>query len=144
MENLYQDIILDHNRRPRNYGLPDNPTHRAEARNTLCGDEMEVVLEVQGERIREICFRGQGCAISKASASLMTEALTGLSVDEARAHTGRVIDGLENGSEETGLFLTGELAALSGVRRFPARIKCALLAWKALLAALEDGQSVKI
>lgn len=142
MEDLYQDIILDHNRRPRNYGLPGKPSHRAGARNPLCGDELEIALELEGERVREICFQGQGCAISKASASLMTEAVKGLSRAEARSLARNVIEGIGDAGERHAFTGFGELAALSGVRRFPARVKCATLAWQGLLAALGDGSPV--
>lgn len=142
MEDLYQEIILEHNRRPRNYGLPGNPTNRAGARNPLCGDELEIALELEDERIREIFFQGQGCAISMASASLMTEAVKGLSPDEARALARKVVAGIGDSAEGNTFTGLGDLAALSGVRRFPARVKCATLAWQGLLAALGDGRPV--
>ncbi|MFO7724559.1 MAG: SUF system NifU family Fe-S cluster assembly protein [Oceanipulchritudo sp.] len=142
MENLYQDIILDHNRRPRNYGLPGNPTNRARARNPLCGDELEIALSLEGERIGEICFQGQGCAISRASASLMTEATKGLSRSEAAALARKVVEGLDGPGEAAVFAGQGELEALSGVQQFPARVKCATLAWQALLSALGDGRPV--
>ncbi|MFW6354725.1 MAG: Fe-S cluster assembly sulfur transfer protein SufU, partial [Verrucomicrobiota bacterium] len=132
---LYQEIILDHNKRPRNYRPLPLATHQAEGNNPMCGDEIEVYLRVEGDRIEEVTFQGQGCAISRASASLLTEMLTGKTVKEARAIDADVLDALRDSDRELDLAKDGDLAALGGVRQFPARIKCATLAWHAAEAA---------
>lgn len=132
---LYQELILDHNRRPRNRGRLDHPDRRAEGYNPLCGDRVTLELALDGDTIREARFHGSGCAISTASASLLTECVRGLSADQARAlfdrfHrlvTGRAPDGSLD-----------KLAAFAGVARYPARVKCATLAWHTLLAALDQ------
>jgi len=136
MEDLYQDIILDHNKRPRNYRPLPLATHHADGNNPMCGDEIDLYLVVKDGVIEEVTFQGQGCAISKASASLLTERLTGASVAEAHAAFKDVMDLLKDTSREADLAEDGDMAALSGVRKFPARIKCATLAWHALEAAL--------
>jgi nitrogen fixation NifU-like protein len=142
MEDLYQEIILDHNKRPRNFGPLPGATHRADGRNPLCGDELHVSLRLEGNRLAEVKFQGQGCAISKASASLMTESVTGKSPDEARQFAREVLSGLTGDTRDWSFEKAGDLAALSGVRKYPARIKCATLAWHALVAALEGQSSV--
>lgn len=136
LDDLYQEIILDHNRRPRNYGVLKQPTHHAEGYNPLCGDEVSVFLHIEDDVIREISFDGQGCAISKASASLMTSKLKGRTLAQARAlmeevHT--LLTGPEPSAPPEDL---GDLAALAGVRKFAVRVKCATLAWRTLEAAL--------
>ena len=137
LRDLYQEVILDHNRRPRNFGTLPAANRQAEGHNPLCGDRVTVYLDVAGGRIRDLAFQGAGCAISTASASLMTEALKGRSVDEARqlfaGFHGLVTTGAGEGSEDL-----GKLAVFSGVREFPMRVKCATLAWHTLLAALEQ------
>ena len=140
IEDLYQEIILEHNKRPRNYGPLNGSTHQADGHNPLCGDEIKVSLLVDGEVIRSIRFQGQGCAISKASASMMTEAVSGKGISEARQVARKVLAALHPHGEDLVLERDGELASLLGVRKFPARVKCATLGWHALLAAL-DGQS---
>lgn len=143
LEDLYQDIILDHNRRPRNSREISDSTHSAEGVNPLCGDEVIVYLKLISEKIEDISFQGQGCAISQASASIMTEILQGLSLTEMRKQSKTVQDLLTAEEEiEDALFEYGNLAALSGVRKFPARIKCATLAWHALEAALKGKSSI--
>ena len=137
LRDLYQEVILDHNRRPRNFGALPEANRRAEGHNPLCGDRVTVYLDVAGGRIRDLAFQGSGCAISTASASLMTEALKGRSVEEARqlfqGFHGLVTTGAGEGSEEL-----GKLAVFGGVREFPMRVKCATLAWLTLLAALDQ------
>jgi len=133
LEELYQSIILDHNRRPQNFRAMADATSHAEGVNPMCGDQLTVWLKMEGDRIADLSFQGSGCAISKASASLMTKSAKGLSRTEAEAlfekfHalvTGR-------GSDED----LGSLKAFSGVSRFPLRVKCASLAWHAMKAAL--------
>lgn len=140
LDELYQEIILDHNRRPRNYGVLQHPTHRAEGNNPLCGDEVTVFVRLEGEVIRELTFDGQGCAISRASASLMTTKLKGRTLAEARTLMREVHD-LLTGPDSTEPSLDdhlGDLAALAGVRKFAVRVKCATLAWHTLEAALAD------
>ena len=134
LNDLYQSVILDHNRRPRNYGELAEADGRAEGRNWLCGDELTVWVKRDGETIADVHFVGHGCAISKASASLMTQAVKGKSVAEAEQVFDRfhaLVTGRASGGE--GL---GSLAALGGVSRFPIRVKCASLAWHTLRRAL--------
>ena len=142
IEELYQEIILEHNKRPHHFGPLDGATHRADGLNPLCGDEIRVSLRLDGDRIKALHFEGQGCAISKASASMMTDAISGKSVSEARAITDKVLHAFQPDGKDLLLEEDGEIAALLGVRKFPARIKCATLAWHALVCALEGGQSV--
>ncbi len=142
MQELYQEIILDHNKRPRNFRRLDDHTHHADGHNPLCGDEIEVFIKVEDGRIADITFQGEGCAISKASASLMTSSLKGRTIEEAHREFGYVID-LLTAKEERPVDLgeLGDLAALQGVRQFPARIKCATLSWHALEAALKGSSN---
>lgn len=133
---LYQEIILDHNKRPRNFRPLPDATHHAEGNNPMCGDELEVFLRVVDGRIEEVTFQGQGCAISRASASLLTEMLAGKSIGEAEAAGADVLELLRSSDRQMDLAEHGDLAALAGVRQFPARIKCATLAWHAAEAAL--------
>ncbi|MDX2109809.1 MAG: SUF system NifU family Fe-S cluster assembly protein [Verrucomicrobiota bacterium] len=141
MQELYQEIILDHNKRPRNYRLISNPTHMAEGHNPLCGDEMSLQFIMEGDIIKDIAFQGEGCAISKASASLLTATLKGKTIAAAKAEVGTVLELLTSENEPTtDQDSIGDLAALSGVRKFPARIKCATLAWHTFTAAIEGKQ----
>jgi nitrogen fixation protein NifU and related proteins len=137
MRELYQETILDHHRRPRNFRELENATHSSEGFNPLCGDRITVYLLVEGNTIREIAFTGSGCAICTASASVMTEMLTGKSVEEAETAFGRFHDLVTGDPTETadteGL---GKMAVFFGVREYPVRIKCATLAWHTLKAAL--------
>ena len=136
LRELYQEVILDHNRRPRNFGPLPAANHRAEGHNPLCGDRVTVLLDLEDGRIRDVAFQGSGCAISTASASLMTEALKGRSVEEVqeifKGFHDLVTTGAGEGSPEL-----GKLAVFGGVREFPMRVKCATLAWHTLLAALD-------
>jgi nitrogen fixation NifU-like protein len=136
LRELYQEVILDHNRHPRNFGAPAAANRRAEGNNPLCGDRVTVYLDVEDGRLRDVAFDGAGCAISTASASLMTEALKGLTVEDARALFHRFHDlvTIGVGSDSPDL---GSLAAFTGVREYPMRVKCATLAWHALMAALD-------
>ncbi len=137
---LYQSIILDHNKRPRNYRKMEDSTHAAHGHNPLCGDEVNVYLKVEDNRILDVSFDGEGCAISKASASLMTEIIKGKTFDEVKAESKMVYELLNGAGDAVGedeWLEKGDLAALSGVRKFPARIKCASLSWHAVEAALE-------
>jgi len=132
---LYRDVIVDHNRRPRNRGPLPSANHRAEGNNPLCGDQLHVYVDVEHDVIRDLRFEGTGCAISTASASLMSEAVKGKSRAEAAVLFGAVHRML-TGSGDAGGAGLGKLAALAGVRQFPARVKCASLCWHTLNAAL--------
>jgi nitrogen fixation NifU-like protein len=137
---LYRDLILDHARNPRHFGKLPHTTHSAEGINPLCGDKLKLYLDVDANAtIRHAAFEGSGCAISVASASLLTDTVIGLSADEAIAFFDAVTAQLA-GSEvtETGTVDLGKLRALSGVRDFPTRVKCATLAWHALKSALQQ------
>lgn len=144
LTSLYQSIILDHNRRPRNFRELTDADGRSEGRNPLCGDELTVWLKMDGERIEDVSFIGSGCAISKASASIMTTSVKGKTRAEAVALFERFHD-LVTGRPSTPPDdpALGQLAAFSGVSRFPVRVKCASLAWHALRAALRgEGNAV--
>jgi nitrogen fixation protein NifU and related proteins len=136
LRDLYQEVILDHNRRPRNFGPLPEANRQAEGYNPLCGDKVTVFLDVEDGRIAGVSFQGSGCAISTASASLMTEALAGRTVAEARELFRDFHDMVTTGTGEGSPDL-GKLAVFGGVREFPMRVKCATLAWHTLLAALE-------
>jgi nitrogen fixation NifU-like protein len=133
---LYRDVILDHNRRPRNFGAVDSPSARIEGFNPLCGDHLVLTLKMQDEHIADIRFEGHGCAISTASASLMTEAVKGKTRAEAMAIFERMHQLLTDDAAPVDDAQLGKLAALSGVREFPARVKCASLCWHTLASAL--------
>jgi nitrogen fixation protein NifU and related proteins len=139
---LYQDLILDHNRTPRNYRVMENANRRVEGNNPLCGDRLTVWLRMEGEVIQDAAFQGSGCAISKASASLMTTAVRGKTRKEAEAlfeRFHRLVTGSLEASEAESL---GKLAAFGGVSEFPVRVKCASLSWHALRAALDQPDAV--
>jgi len=144
LADLYQDVIIDHGRRPRNFGELDGATGTAEGFNPLCGDQLSVHVKLADDRIVDIAFQGAGCAISQASASLMTTALKGKSQDEALALFGRIHAMLTEGPNgNVGPEEVGKLAVLSGVWEFPMRVKCATLAWHTLRSALKaDGARV--
>jgi nitrogen fixation NifU-like protein len=137
LSELYQEVILDHNRRPRNFGAMPDATHVAHGHNPLCGDKLTLYAKIDGDRIAAISFDGSGCAISKASASLMTDAVKGRTLAEATAlfeHVhAMVTTPMDRAVDETHV---GKMAVLAGVREFPARVKCASLAWHTLVAAL--------
>ena len=160
LRDLYQETILDHSRNTKNFGVLQGATHRAEGYNPLCGDKVEIALRLEGDRVTAIKFTGQGCAISTASASLMTEALKGKTKAEAlalfrklrEAVTGQTAGEQGNGSgsgssasatadggASDGDVELGKLAVLEGVKHYPLRVKCAMLAWHALRNAL-SGQ----
>jgi nitrogen fixation NifU-like protein len=135
LNDLYRDVILDHNRRPRNFGVLESADARVEGFNPLCGDRLTVQLKIADDAIADIRFEGQGCAISTASASLMTEAVKGKSRTDALALFERIHSMLTDDAAPSDEL--GKLAALSGVREFPARVKCASLCWHTLVAALK-------
>lgn len=137
MRELYQETILDHHRHPRNFKELEDATHSSEGFNPLCGDRITVYILVEANTIREIAFKGSGCAICTASASVMTETLTGKSVEEAEATFGRFHDLVTGDPSETAnIEGLGKMAVFNGVREYPVRIKCATLAWHTLKAAL--------
>jgi nitrogen fixation protein NifU and related proteins len=136
LNDLYRDVILDHNRRPRNFGPLEAADASADGVNPLCGDRLTLRLKLAADKIEEIRFEGQGCAISTASASLMTEAVKGKTRAEALGLFDRIHRLLtEDDAEPDGL---GKLAALSGVREYPARVKCASLCWHTLASVLKS------
>lgn len=144
LDELYQEMILDHGRRPRNKGTLENPTHHAHGYNPMCGDQVRLQLRVVDNAVHECKFDGCGCAISAASASLLTESIKGRPVEEVEALFRKFQDNLL-GRDDLDL---GALDCLKGVRAYPDRIKCAMLAWHALREALEGrpetaGLSVK-
>lgn len=141
---LYQDIILDHNKRPRNRGRVEEPTHEAEGYNPLCGDLVSLTLEVEDDgSISDIRFDGSGCAISTASASLLTDEIKGRTTAEARRLFDRFRDMLTGDPSAPAEVIDelGKLGALSGVRAYPMRVKCATLVWHTLQAALEKREA---
>ncbi len=138
LADLYRDVILDHNRRPRNFGRLTAPDASAEGHNPLCGDRLTLSLKLAGDRIEDIRFEGKGCAISTASASLMGEAVKGKDRASVQQLFERVHALLTQREAIPGPEL-GKLAALSGVREFPARVKCASLAWHTLKAAIHEA-----
>jgi nitrogen fixation NifU-like protein len=133
---LYQELILEHGRKPRNFRALAAPTHRAEGFNPLCGDRVVVYARVEDGTVREVTFQGQGCAISTASTSLMTEAVRGRTPDEARALFARFHDLVTGKAPSDPADDLGKLEAFAGVSEFPMRVKCATLAWHTLEAAL--------
>jgi len=141
---LYQEVILDHYKRPRNFGTLEPPVRVAQGSNPLCGDQIKVYVDHNGETVRRVSFEGHGCAISTASASLMTEAVSGLSLGEVEmlSQTFRDLVTSEGGKPvpvtEGERAELGKLEVLAGVREYPVRIKCATLAWHALSAAIES------
>jgi nitrogen fixation NifU-like protein len=144
LKDLYRDVIVDHNRHPRNFReMPDADRH-ADGYNPLCGDKLTVYVRLDGERIADVSFHGSGCAISVASASLLTESVKGKTVPEAEHLFRSMHDMLTNDDTTVDVASLGKLGALSGVREFPARVKCASLCWHTLDAALHrQDQPVK-
>lgn len=145
LRELYQEIILDHGRHPRNFHPLEHPTHLARGHNPLCGDRVTVYVAVEGDRIADVSFEGRGCAISTAAASLMTEVLKGKTIAEARAlfaqfHakvTGGEAEAVPEALEED----AERLDPLTGVKAYPSRVKCATLAWHAFETALKTGHA---
>ena len=140
LEDLYREIILDHYRTPRNRGeLPTPPARFAQGHNPLCGDEITVFVQIEGDVVSDVKVSGQGCSISQSSASMMSQAIKGKSLDEVQAlvHRFKVMMSIEeDGDDETPPVKLGDLEALQGVVKFPVRIKCATLAWNTLVDAL--------
>lgn len=139
LKDLYRDIIVDHNRQPRNFGKLEGADAHADGHNPLCGDRLTVYLKMNGDRIDQVSFEGSGCAISTASASLLTEAVKGKTVKEVEHLFNQVHDVLTHHDAPVDVDALGKLAALTGVREFPARVKCATLCWHTLQAALQSN-----
>jgi nitrogen fixation NifU-like protein len=139
LRELYQEVILDHHRRPRNFRKLDRANRIALGHNPLCGDKISLYLTVDDGTVTDIAFEGSGCAISTASASMMTESLKGKTVAEAEALFARFHE-LVTGKPGTGGALLGKLEVFAGVREFPVRVKCATLAWHTLMAALHGNR----
>ncbi len=143
LSELYQQVILDHNKKPRNFRKLESANHSAEGYNPLCGDQLTVYLHVEDDRVQEVGFEGSGCAISKASASMMTQAVKGKSKEEAetlfKEFHSMVTGELDEETEENHL---GHLKIFAGVREFPVRVKCATLPWHTMHAALNKENQV--
>ena len=140
LADLYQQLILDHNKSPRNFLVLPDANRTAQGTNPVCGDNYTLYVKVDGDVVKEISFQGSGCAISKASASILTESLKGKTVAEVKSLFDKVHDMVTTGNLDGDV---GKLAALVGVHKFPARIKCAILPWHAALAAVEGrGETV--
>lgn len=140
LQELYQTIILDHNRRPKNYGALEGATCRKEGRNPSCGDEIVLELRVEDDRVTDVRFTSEGCAVSRASASIMTQAVKGKTREEAEALFAK-FHALVTGQlkpDDRELRALGEMGAFAGVGRFPNRVKCASMAWHTLHAALRE------
>ena len=144
LRDLYQEVILDHNKRPRNFGQLAAPDRASEGFNPLCGDKLTLQLTLDGDVIRDVAFDGSGCAISKASASLMTESVKGKTIGEVRELFVKFQDMVMSDTETVpDTDALGKLVVFAGVRAYPARVKCAVLAWHTLRAAVEtSGGSV--
>jgi nitrogen fixation NifU-like protein len=137
LRDLYQEVILDHNKRPRNFGTLEGASQAA-GHNPMCGDRVSVYVRMDGDRVAEARFTGSGCAISKASASLMTDAVVGHTATEVRnmfSNFQEMVTGQAEPDDEK----VGKLVVLSGVKEYPSRVKCAMLAWHALQAAIEGA-----
>jgi nitrogen fixation protein NifU and related proteins len=143
LSELYQQVILDHNKKPRNFRKLEAPSHTAEGYNPLCGDQLTVYLNIDDDQVKEVGFEGSGCAISKASASMMTQAVKGKSKQEAenlfREFHSMVTGELNEEEDENSL---GNLKIFAGVREFPVRVKCATLPWHTLHAALNKQDQI--
>ena len=142
LRELYQEVILDHNKHPHNFGELDGADRHADGYNPLCGDRLAVYVNLDGEVISDVSFLGSGCAISKASASLMTDAVKGKTLSEARALFERFLRLVTGDSVVTESETMGKLAVFAGVREYPTRVKCASLAWHTLRAAVEDVHEI--
>ena len=142
LQDLYQEVLMDHNRRPRNFQKLPDANRTAEGFNPLCGDQITLYLDVDDNKIKNVGFQGVGCAISKASASMMTDVVKGLSVEEAE----NIFDNFRQmiTNEDYDAELLGDAEILSGVARYPARIKCAVLSWHTLKSALNGAGDVRV
>ena len=141
LSDLYQEILLEHNRRPRNFRTLDDATHQADGFNPLCGDQISLQLKVGDDKVDDVGFQGHGCAISRASASLLTQAVKGATADETMAMFDEFHKMMTEPDAELDVDLLGDLEMLAGVIAYPTRIKCAILAWHTLKAAMA-GEAV--
>ena len=141
LKDLYQEVIVDHNRSPRNFGKLEDADRVLEGYNPLCGDRLKLYLKLDGDRITDISFDGSGCAISVASASLMTEAMKGKTLAEAEQIFNRFHDLVTGDAAPADLEQFGKLAALAGVRDYPTRVKCATLCWHTLHSAITGDEN---
>ena len=143
LRELYQEVILDHSRHPRHFGALDHPTHKAEGHNPLCGDRVTVTLVLKDGRVADIKFQGKGCAISQASASMMSEMLAGRTLGEAQKLMGGFLH-LVKGEDASGLSADDreQLDVMGGISEFPMRVKCATLAWHTFHNAVKEGQEM--
>lgn len=143
IKELYQEVILDHNRNPRNFKKLANATHTAVGDNPLCGDHIDLFLVIDNEVIKDIGFTGKGCAISKSSASLMTSELKGKTIEQAKDIFNKFHDFITSESIEINtLDKFGKMIVFEGVKQFPIRIKCASLAWHTLISAIKNGDKI--
>ena len=144
-DDLYQDIVMDHSRRPRNYGSMEQPTSSTDGHNPLCGDEITVFLKLEDNKVIEVSFEADGCAISKSSASMMTEGIKGKSVPEVM-HVFEAFRSLltQDKLDDEQIELLGDLEILKGVSNYPTRIKCATLSWHTLKAGLEGNEEKSV
>jgi nitrogen fixation protein NifU and related proteins len=138
---LYQDLILDHNRAPRNFRVLENANRRVEGHNPLCGDHLTVMLRIEGDVIQDAAFQGSGCAISRASASLMTAAVKNKNQNQARELFERFHRLVTGSAQPSDVAELGKLAAFAGVSQYPIRVKCASLGWHAMKAALDQSNA---
>lgn len=141
LTDLYQEILLEHNRRPRNFRKLEDPTHHADGFNPLCGDQISLELRVEGDNVDDVGFQGHGCAISRASASLLTQAVKGASQADVMAMFEQFHRMLTEPDADLDYDVLGDLEMLGGVIAYPTRIKCAILAWHTLKAAM-DGEGL--
>jgi nitrogen fixation NifU-like protein len=139
LRDLYQEVIIDHSKRPRNFRVLDGGARQAQGFNPLCGDQVTVYVDVRGDEVRDVAFQGHGCAISTASASVMTETLKGKSLSEAE-QLFHVFHDLVTGKSERDPAELGKLAVFAGVSEFPTRVKCAVLCWHTARAAIEGKE----
>ena len=142
LRDLYQEVILDHNKHPHNFGELADADRHADGFNPLCGDKLSVYVNLDGDMITDVCFEGSGCAISKASASLMTDSVKGKTLVETRELFDRFLNLVTDGDVADDDEALGKLAVFAGVRDYPTRVKCASLAWHTLRAAVEDRHDV--
>ncbi len=144
LNDLYQQVILDHSKTPRNFRLMPAANRSSQGYNPLCGDNVTLYLEMDGDRVKDVSFQGSGCAISKASASILTEAIKGKTKEEAKQLFERIHDLVMTGGVGAGgVEGLGKLAVFAGVHKYPARVKCAILPWHAAIAAL-DGKDAPV
>ena len=143
LKELYQQVILDHNKSPRNFRKMDSANHFGEGYNPLCGDKIDIYLLLKNDKIEDVSFQGSGCAISKASASLMSSFIKGKTIEQAEELFGKFHNLITGKTDESKLVEDlGKLAVFAGVSEFPARVKCASLAWHTLISALKEEKKI--